>query len=268
MKSRPHCLVFPLVFAALISVTAQAQPLFKTEQSLEVATANAPRIYVAKIREIESVTTPGVPRKLQFDVRETIKGPHKPGREMSLSYVTPEQQAAHKQGTLVLVFDTTQPYTSQVISLTKEPTPKTLTADFQIIRDPDRLLKSTRQLAAATVGILRQESIRVRLPEQVVQDTDWLSYYRTGGGLNLRVPVDPQLEQRAKQWLRDYPNSPIMCEAAIDALRYFPTEENIKLVRSLLSDTSRDEQEQSGQRDLVKAAARRTLDYWGLSEEP
>lgn len=268
MKSRCRYLVLSLFFATLFAVSAQAQPLFETEQSLEVATANSPNIYVAKIREIESATTPGVPRTFQFDVRETIKGPHKSTREMSLSYVAPEQQAAHKQGTLVLVFDTTQPYTSQVISLTPEPTPKTLTADFQIIRDPDQLLKSTRQLAAATVGILRQESIRVRLPEAVVQDTDWLSYYRTGGGLNLRVPVDPQLEQRAKQWLRDYPNSPITGEAAIDALRYFQTEENIKFVRSLLSDTSRDEQEQSGQRDLVKAAARRTLVYWGLSEEP
>lgn len=274
MSSLPMRGLFSLLITLFVGSSVVAQPLFKIEHSLELAVANSPRIYVATIDAIEPAVKLGAPQMLHLKVKETIKGHHRQKHAVLLNHLTDAQQLAQDSGTPVLVLEIDNTHKALVIPLTEEPSPKALTTKFDVIRDSTKLLEMTKELAQETIGIARQRSVRVRVPQAFVKDTHWMKYYRTGGGVSLHVPVDKQLEQHAKTWLRDYPDHSIIGGEAIEALRYFKTDENIALVRSYFDhdeddETAEDTDHQPGGRSFnaTDYAARRTLRYWGVPSE-
>ncbi|MEW4455781.1 hypothetical protein AB1L30_24145 [Bremerella sp. JC817] len=256
------------VLSVVITSSAEAQPLTAQVDSLELRVSNARLIYLATISNIDPDPSRSGWGELVFQVDESIKGPFQATRQLPAHYLTESLLKSHAEGTSVLVIDGGKGNSQVAIPLGENQQVEVLTADLRVIRSPAELITAVREIAQDSVGIIRRQAFEVLVAEEVVADTQWAKYYRTGGHIRLNLPVDPHLEQLAQQWVTG--NARQRAQGA-EALRYFKTEENIQRVRSLLNDPSESIQVRTndGQRQeerglFVQEAAKETLRYWGL----
>lgn len=264
----PLCCI--LLLGGQFSDPVFAQPQTLDVRSLESSVANARLIYVGTIASIAKASQPKILEKARILVRRTIKGPHKSEREASLSIPIDLLEPARKDAEErdppadVLLFDFGEREPCTIIPLTKPLQQDIFLADFTRLSNPEKLVAETDRIARETVGTTRQQTFRLSVP--LVHAANFRSYYQTGGYVRLEIPVNPQLETRAKLWLDDRNTSPLRASDAVAALRYFKSQENIALVRSLLKEhlgIAENRPKEMGPEPTVRAA-RQTLRYWGV----
>ncbi|GAA4437352.1 hypothetical protein [Bremerella cremea] len=268
MRVRSLVVLAAAVWGVLTASSAEAQPLTAQVDSLELQVSDARLIYLATISNIHPDPSRSGWGKLVFQVDESIKGPFQASRQLPAMYLAESLLKSHAEGTSVLVIDGGKGQSQVAIPIGEKQPVEVLTADLQVIRSPAELITTVREIAQDSVGIVRRQAFRVVVPEDVVADTQWAKYYRTGGHVRLNLPVDSQLEQLAQWWVTG--NARQRADGAA-ALRYFKTDENIQRVRSLLNDPSEsiqvrtiDGQQQEERVRFVQEAAKKTLRYWEL----
>jgi len=129
------------------------------------------------------------------------------------------------------------------------------TADYALLRDRDEILRKTKE----ALGRTSTQSHKMQLPAELVRGTHWFTYYEGAGAIQLVVPVDERLEKRALEWIKpgagkDVRHERMVREDAVQALAYFKSDSNVKVVRALLDDPDAD----------IRDAAREALKGWGL----
>ena len=114
--------------------------------------------------------------------------------------------------------------------LNDKPERGVFTTDFKVLTKADDIMKAARQAASASTRKKKLLEHRVDVPGA----TEAHKKLYAGSSVYLVVPVDERLEKQAKKWLKST-DFMLRYEGA-RALRHFKTDENIPLLKGLLSD--------------------------------
>ena len=234
--------IFIVVFAAVLlaSTAAKAQPIGSGARSIDATVANADLVLVAKIEKVgdEKRVDGREVCNATIAIQETLKKDlfqDEPHRRMQMEMPFSAVVLADWQErscSLLVAYDEHAPHASTVIDLTDEKL-KVLTADFKLLRDPAAVIKAAKEALRLTpITIKRIHVFRLDVPRAVLAGTSWEEF----GYFKLEVPVNQRLELRAHEYLRskDYGRR----SEAARALRYFPSEANIALAKTLLDDST------------------------------
>jgi hypothetical protein len=262
----------------LVPVRSHAQPLFGYAESLESTVANADLVVLGKLVEFEDAGQDDEREvhEAAIAVEETLKQDVftlEPYRRLRVHVRGPASDLAnwkvHAHRLLVAVKDDEAPNESTVIDL-KRGEVEVLTADLQLLRDPDAVVQIAREtVRRMPVPVKRIHTFALVVPRKTVVGTKWEKYYEAGGHLFLSVPVDERLEKRARDDIRS--ESYMNREQGVRALRYFKSDENLARVRRLLNDPGwaylRHPEENHGVEVRlygVRQEAYRTLKSWNV----
>jgi hypothetical protein len=271
-----RAVILAVAICLFASLHAHAQPLFPHDQSIECTVANADLVFIAKLvkfgdakraddggRDVHLAT---------IDVEETLKQDLftiDPYKRMSLDLRGPASVLADwtkRSCKLLITLESNAPQATKAIELT-EGKLDVWKADLTLLRKPDDVIKAAKEaLKRMPASVKRIHTFGLKVPRDLVADTQWEKYYHTGGHLVLSVPVDGQLEKRALDYVRSKDDSN-RAEGA-RALRYFKSDENIARVKALLNDPARalrhHAEESKGMEAIyfVRYAAYETLRVW------
>jgi hypothetical protein len=259
---------------------AHAQPLFGDAESIESTVANSDLVVIGKLTEFgggkRADETEG--HEITIAVEQTLKDnlfSVEPHQRLRVQVRRPAPLLAnwkdHSHCLLVAVKEDA-PNATTVIDLADKNS-VVLTADFTLLHDPEGVIRvaheTVRRMPAA---VRRIHTFGLVVPRKVVAGTKWEEYYKTGGYLVLKVPVDERLEKRAQDYIRSerYQNR----QEGVRALRYFKSDENCRRVRGLLNDPgwaylyhARENKGVEVRIYGVRQEAYRTLKSWGLDAE-
>lgn len=267
---------FGICFIA--SVHAHAQPLIPRVQSIESAVANADLVFVATLDDVRPAEgRDGGLYRVTIHIKETLKQElfaDEPYRKLGLDLPGRASVLADwkkRSSRLLIAYDGLAPQQTTVIELVPDKT-EAMSADLKLVRDPDAVVRLARK-AVNRLGanIKRVHTFALQVPCDVIAGTSWENYCRTGGFLLLTVPVDQELEKRARDYVRSE-NAHRRTEGA-HALAYFKSDENLALVRPLLADRGVTYEQpafrgKAGERVYgVRYAAYQTLKAWGIAVE-
>jgi len=269
--------IFIVVFAAVLlaSVAAKAQPIGSGARSIDATVANADLVVVAKIEKVgdEKRVNGREVCTATIAIQETLKKnlfQDEPYRRMQAempfsAVVLVDWQ--ERSCSLLIAYDEQAPHASTVINLSDEKL-KVLTADLKLLRDPAAVIKAAKEALRLTPATIKRIHVfGLDVPRAVRAGTSWEEF----GYFNLEVPVDQRLEKRAHVYLRsnDYGRR----SEAARALRFFHSEGNIALAKTLLDDSTwgilqpPDENGIEERYYGVRAAAYQALKTWGVEVE-
>lgn len=100
-------------------------------------------------------------------------------------------------------------------------TPDVHTLDLKVLNQPEELIQATHEALAAAQELEQLQAHKVEQPLGAEPIT-------------LIVPIDHRLEQEAQKWVRS--DDGFLRREGAKALQYFPTDENIVILKSLLND--------------------------------
>ena len=259
------------------SLQAQAQPLCASAESLECLVTNADLVFVGTITDFGHDTLPmeGDVRDATFAIMETLKqnifeDDPQPSIKLRVRRRASLLGSWKGQSVRLLVASRNDiPEGTKVFALVPG-SEEFFTADFQLLRDPEDVIHAARETVKQGLpGVKRMHSFALRVPDEVIAETKWNEYYKTGGHLSLDVPVDRQLEKRARDFVRTESYSR-RTEGAL-ALRYFKSDENIAILKTLLTDPKWayfKHPSQNGGVEIrhygVRQNAYQTLKSWGI----
>jgi len=248
-------------FAALVGcrpLASFAQPLIDSVTSIDSLVINADHVYVAKIIKVRDEPIPGGSKMpgFTFEVDEYLKVPinEKLSRENKLMgmFVSPPttkyKDWMNRSCQLLIIANDVSTHSPVVIELAPKKA-DVFTADFRLLHDPSEIIQAAKDAIARTPSnILRLYTFRLMLPSEIYKGTRWEGDY----GLEMEVPADSQLEKWAIESLSH--ESPLNRRTATQALRYFKSEQNAKLIAELLDDPD----------STVRYLADETLKRWEL----
>ena len=268
--------IFLVVFAAvlLVSAAAKAQPIGSGTRSIDATVINADLVLVAKIEKVgdEKRVDGRAVCTATIVIQETLKKDlfqDEPHRRMQMEMPFSAVVLADWQErwcSLLVAYDEYARH-STVIDLSDEKL-KVLTADFKLLRDPAAVIEAAKEALRLTPATIKRIHVfRLDVPRDVLAGTSWEEF----GYFNLEVPVDQRLEKRAHEYLRskDYGRR----SEAARALRYFRSEANIALAKTLLNDSTwgifhpPDENGIEERYYGVRAEAYQALKTWGVEVE-
>jgi len=178
-----------------------------------------------------------------IDVEETLKQELfniEPYKKLRIEIPAPESVLADwkkRSCRLLVAHDNDAPNATKVIELTEDKL-QVWKSDLTLLRKPDSVIKAAKEsVKRMPAGVKRIHTFGLKAPRELVAETQWEKYYRTGGHLNVSVPADTQLEKRAQNYLSSKDDSQ-RAEGA-RALRYFKSDDNIARVKKLLNDPAR-----------------------------
>jgi hypothetical protein len=269
-----------LVAVAVSLVTsgpAHAQPLFGDAESIESTVANADLVVIGKLAEFGGGERADEREghEITIAVEQTLKEnlfSVEPHQRLRVHVRRPAPVLAnwkdHSHRLLVAVKEDA-PNATTVIDLADKNL-EVLTADFTLLHDPQAVIRVAKETVRRMPAAMRRiHTFGLVVPRKVVAETKWEEYYKTGGYLILRVPVDKRLEKRAHDYIRSesYQNR----EEGVRALRYFKSDENSTRVKGLLNDPgwaylyhARENKGVEVRIYGVRQAAYRTLKSWGV----
>ena len=265
---KPSWWVALVVFAlGVIPESSQAQPLFGDAPSIECTILNAGSLMVGTIDRLEP--NPDGSAVVTLAVERTLRGEHYDRLAILFSVVGAYQLQDRREARL-LVAAQGDPLVGQTVIDLSSPDLAVLTADFALLKTPDAVIEAARATLQRRPGVERIATFRRVVPVEAVSGTRWKSLYGTGGYLLLDVPVDDRLARWARETL-EKPGRLVEREAAARALRFFRSDENVALAKSLLTDPNWAYQKYAEQNRgvevrsyVVRAAAYATLTYWGV----
>jgi len=137
-----------------------------------------------------------------------------------------------------------------------------LTVDLKLLKTTDQIVKAIRSAVADTQGQERARSYSLALPQVIAQRT-WFS--RTSNLLT--VPVDRRLEEFARRLIQSpgvvdtsspdrFVSALMLRLEGVKALRLFPSETNLAIVRAWLDDPMSTAAYEGDQKNLVPAIPR------------
>lgn len=268
--------IFSLYLILVMTAPAFAQPLIDEVASIDSQVINADYVYVAKIIKVRDEPIPGgsnlpgftfeVEECLKLPVRETLD-PRIKQRAMFVDPPTTKYKDWMKRSSrLLIVSSEASPRQPTVIELAPDRS-DVFTADFRLLRDPSQIVAAAKDAIERTPrNIKRLRTHRVMLPRGTYQGTRW----EHGSGLMLEVPADAQLEKWAIESLHH--EAPWTRLQAAQALRYFKSERNAKLLVNLLQDpasqTSTNGAGTNVSHYYIRDEAYQTLRRWGIEVKP
>jgi hypothetical protein len=219
------------ILAALLALTSSgpllAQPIIIQRQSIDSTVAMFEQVFVGRIVEIGTPTTDGKSVAMQpvvFAVEEVLRGERTkrialPDFTYPTATLTGWQSHSNR---LLIAVNHGAPSVSAVIDLDADSL-EVWSADFVLIK------KAADVIQAAKDEIRRTPTDSPRSPNVQMRPPRGDLYLR------LTIPADERLERRAHAilgggdgWSR---------EEAVEALKYFKSNENIRLLKSLLEDS-------------------------------
>lgn len=141
-----------------------------------------------------------------------------------------------------------------MIGLDGDPDDFAVTMDFTVLTRPEPIMAAARAAAAYSAGRPRPKFYRM---PSVPFKTE-VSEREGGFSLpSMIFPLDDRLPQKAREWTKS-PNPYVRIEGA-GTLRRYRTEENIAILKELLSDPA-----VAGGQYLVRTGAFNVLTGWGV----
>ena len=234
--------LWKLFGAAMILLLAArhgySQPGYRDMPSIESMVLNSDVVVVGQIVEVEREKDAF---KVTIAVDETLRGAHedrkvancKPTREYAAEYVRDSLRVLKADNRRLLVAMQGEPTALQgepstvsgIIDLSQKKL-RVYAADLRILHRPADVLRVAKEALRRAPGVRRIETFEFELPMDGVP---------LGFGFDsVSVPVDAQLEKRAIDDIRS--NDLDRRMAGMDALAHFKSDDNIELMKTLLSD--------------------------------
>lgn len=277
---RWNCLLAAAAFLLFAADQLNAQPLTATEECIEATVVNADLVFVGTIVAIKN--EPDAKNAnvwtCTVDADRTLKqglfdNESQPSWQVEIARSRGVVDDWRKQSAKLLIAH--QEY-SRDLPTVIDLTPGKLAvwkADFTLLREPDEVLRAAEEaISQAPANVKRFHTFRLQVPQQVVADTKWNKYARTGGHLRLLVPVNDELLKRAERALDS--DSYSEREEGARALRYFKSDASIAKLKTLLNDpgwaylTHPQQNNGVGTRIYgVRQAAYEALTIWGEEVE-
>lgn len=278
MRSAGLSWIIGFGICSVASVHAHAQPLIPRIQSIESAVTNADLVFVATLSDFSPAEGhDGDLYRVNINIEETLKQElfnDEPYRKLGLGLPGKATVLGHwkkRSSRLLIAYDGLAPQQSTVIELVPGKT-EAMSADLKLVRDPEAVIRLARKaVTRLPANIKRVHTFALQVPCEVIAGTGWESYCRTGGFLLLTVPVDQELEKRARDYVRSE-NAHRRTEGA-RALAYFKSDDNLAIVRPLLTDRGVTYEQpalrgEAGERIYgVRYAAYQTMKAWRIEVE-
>lgn len=220
------------VLLAQVMPGVSAQPMFRNVESIETMVSNADVIVVAHLSRFDLPQgRHGFPSDVVVD--ETLKG--KPAAQFTVEIPDVERRLSgwRDAGTPLLIsIPRDSSRSATVMDLTASDL-AALTADLKVLRSRQAITRAVREAVrrGPSEGTLPSQAFAIPVPYDLVAGTRLIS-----GVTNVLVvvPVDARLERWALAALRS-PQSENRREA-VEALRYFRSDSNVRLLMALLTD--------------------------------
>lgn len=282
-------------FATLmcIATPAYGQPLFGRLDSIEWMAADSSLIVRGTIEVLSTEKEPegGLWHTMRFRVQETLKGEHQPSVQfvMQSNDVRSEVELidgwkARNEPLLIFLHESKclvahgnrmyarydfAPRTGfrdrSLIVLKSENENPVLTMAQQVLSQED-IVEATKAAITFPGDGAKLCSHSFLLPHDLVRDTRWV---KTGGGVNLSVPIDSRLEAQARRWIKSKDGS--LRVKGAEAFIYFRSEANAAALKTLLDDAYSIEVERHQDHVVnrervyrVREAAFTVLEAWGF----
>jgi len=278
---RFRCFSAASLLFAIPMLTAQAQPSFHHEISVEAMVLNADAVVVGKVVDVTKGTKFN---EATIAVEETLRGEHQARLQVRFpdniwqlgvgGYDAAGLVNLQSDSPRLIVATRDQP--AQVfglIYLTEEKmrtggSDKVRKADLSTVEKPADLLRVVKNTLRASPGVKRIDAFPLTVPIKGGY------YFGRGGSTSVEVPVDESLEMKAVEYLGSKERWRRTEGAA--ALKYFKSEKNITRLKELLSDAdcyiSEPAESNLGVEVRiypVRKEAFETLRYWGITvKEP
>ena len=216
------------VLIALISrVPLLAQPIIIHRQSIDSTVATFQQVFVGRIVEIGTPTTDRKRVSMQpvvFAVEEVLRG-ERTTRIALPDFTYPMATLAGWQShsnRLLIAVSHGAPSVSVVIDLDADSL-EVWSADFVLMKNAADVIQAAKdEIRRTPTGSARSPDVQISAPNG-------------DPFLLLTIPADERLEKRAHAVLRG--EHGWSREEAVEALKYFKSEENIRLLKSLLGDS-------------------------------
>lgn len=264
--------IFSLSLILVMTAPAFAQPLIDNVASIDSQVINADYVYVARIIKVRDEPIPGgsslpgftfeVEECLKLPVRETLDPRIKRRAMFVESPTTKYKDWMNRSSRLLIISSESSPQQPTVIELAPNK-PDVFTADLRLLHDPNEIVAAAKDAIERTPrNVRRLRTHLVMLPREKYQGTPW----ENGQGVMLEVPADAHLEKWAIESLHH--KVPWNRLRGAQALRYFKSERNAKLLIELLKDpASRANTDSSGTKTsqyYIREEAYQTLRRWGI----
>ena len=235
-----------LVFASIVA----AQPGPRGVECLDTLVLNAEFVFVGRITEIHLDRSTPMGTNVVVEVREHLKGDVSEVTQAEISAPEATLRAWLEMKTPLLIVNGGVAKAVDLSSL-----PRLLTSKLRPLRDPEDALRVAREAIRRHPGVLRIATFSRRVGLDEVS----------------RVPADADLERWSESTLADSHKPVWERGSAANALRFFPSETHIALLKRLLRDEGtvvrRRAVDNGGwQVDAyyVRENAYRTLREWGV----
>lgn len=292
LSARSGAIAAAFAILMCIAMPAYGQPLFGRLDSIEWMAADSAAIVRGTIEALstEKELDGGLWHTVRFRVQETLKGEHQPSvqfvmrsndissevelidgwkeREEPLLIFLHESKCLVAHGNRKYARYDFAPRTGyrdrSLIVLKSENENPVLTMAQQVLSQED-IVEATKAAITFPGDGAKLCSHSFLLPHDLVRDTHWV---KTGGGVNLSVPIDSRLEAQARRWIKSKDGS--LRVKGAEAFIYFRSEANAAALQTLLDDAFSIEVERHQDRVVrrervyrVREAAVAALDAWG-----
>ena len=222
-----------ILIVALLSASGsavQAQPLYKSFNSLEYLLGNASSVFIGTPHSVYRDDAKVV---ITFTAEETLKGEHselpalryKLGPQPEITQERVQQfEKFHKDERRCLVIALSEGHSvprgeNQIVDLHDDAKLHMVANNLKIVDNPNVLVKRTRKFCRAHPGALTTQGVQFVLPHKLAEKR--FSYSQ----VIVMLPVVPSLETLAENYLESSEYS------ATSALRYFGRDGNGKRIK-------------------------------------
>lgn len=216
------------VLVAALGVFAPAQPGEVRLTSLEATVLNSDAVAEATLTHYTLGENASSIVDATFEINQTLKGDAPPTLTVTLNRGLRTFEAWQEGKSHMLLTRNGASWSVVELSDPKEPL---LTAEFKLLRDPEAVSSAAKEALRSHPGVTGIPTVRITVPADVAQN-----FRQRGSGTFVEVPVDQQLEHRARASYRSARGLNHLEIATI--LGYFKSEENVAILKALLSDAS------------------------------
>lgn len=262
MIIRKNIFILIVCLFASIPASSRAQPLSIERTSVEYQIANSEGVYIGKLKKFDVAAGQAV-TTVFCDVTEVLKGKSRDIVSAEVESWKVEDTKSFVLGCACLISidndEDNSGTTVQPIGDTKRD--DYITSSFRVLKSEEEIVSFVRECVRRYPGGGTMQGTFVTVPSHALQiaDSELLKHCKTGGYVRLLVPVEHSLEVWAQTVLRIGPLKTAFLSDlqtyrdAIDALKYFPTSENIDLIKTVAKHDA----------DFT-ANCEMTMAYWGL----
>jgi hypothetical protein len=240
-----------LAVLALLTVAGIARAEINFGESIEWVIADSDWVFIGKITKIEKTDHYEI---VTVEVSKTFRGKHEEKARFTVrSGGRPDAESWRKAGVsmlfclvkrdhikdnkelpnldFVLRYGTSH-HCAVFLGKTDQPGLDVFTRDFKVLTDPAAMIKHVENYAKSIPGDWKRKHVIVDLPA----DTPAFGKLWAGSAVIFTLPADPTLETDARRWCKSA-NADARVRG-IRSLTAFPNEQNVKILKGLLTDNA------------------------------